>query len=150
MTILYLCTGNSCRSQMAEVYTNVLKGDSFHAYSAGVQAQPQVDPLALAVLQADPDLRERVDWDRLRPKTLTDPALQGVVFDAVVTVCDHAQASCPVLPGATRQIHHRFSDPPQLVRDQGLAGEAARQVYERVRDQIKAFVQSLPHGLDAT
>lgn len=149
MNILYLCTGNSCRSQMAEAYTNALKGDTFTAYSAGVKAQDKVDPLAIEVLKADPDVRDKVDFSKLRPKTLDDPALQGVQFDYVVTVCDNANESCPIFPGKTQRVHQSFNDPPRIVRDSGLTGDAARKVYEDVRNQIKVFVQSLPQSLGA-
>jgi arsenate reductase (thioredoxin) len=145
MNILYLCTGNSCRSQMAEAYTNALKGDVFQAYSAGVKAQDRIDPLALNVLKEDPDINDKVELSTLRPKTLDD--LQGIHFDYVVTVCDNAAEGCPIFPGQTQRIHRSFTDPPRLVKEGGLTGDAALKVYRDIRNQIKAFVQSLPQGL---
>lgn len=146
INILYLCTGNSCRSQMAEVYTNALKGDTFTAYSAGVKAQDRVDPLAIEVLQEDPDLEDRFDPSSLRPKTID--ALQGVTFDAGVGVCDSAAQSCPIIPGIQKLIRHTFDDPPHLTRE--MNREEALKVYRRVRDEIKQFVLSLPQGLNQT
>lgn len=148
INILYLCTGNSCRSQMAEVYTNALKGDTFHAYSAGVKAQAHVDPRALEVLREDPAIRNQVDLSLLHPKTMDDPALKGVQFDYVVTVCAHANENCPVFTGNVQRVHQSFNDPPRLVREQGLNDKLALKAYRDVRDQIKTFVQSLPQGLN--
>jgi arsenate reductase len=132
---------------MAEAYTNALKGDTFHAYSAGVKAQTQVDPRTLEVLREDPDIKDKVDLSALRPNTMDDPALQGIQFDYVVTVCDNANESCPIFPGKVNRVHQSLSDPPHTVRKQGLTGETALKVYRDVREQIKTFVQALPTGL---
>ncbi len=139
MNILFLCTGNSCRSQMGEGYTNALKGDVFQAYSAGVRAQDHVDPRAVAVMKED-----GVDLSANRPKTLDD--LKDVEFDVVLTVCDNANETCPVFPGKTNRVHHSFDDPPKLT--QGMSDEEALPVYRRVRDEIKAFVEALPESLN--
>jgi arsenate reductase (thioredoxin) len=148
INILYLCTGNSCRSQMAEAYTNVLQAGSCQAYSAGVKAQAQVDPKALQVLREDASVAGMVDVSALRPKTFEDPELIDIQFDYVITVCDNANEHCPIFPARVKQIHQCFDDPPQRVREQCLEGDAALDVYREVRDQIKAFVQTLPERLD--
>lgn len=140
LNILFLCTGNSCRSQMAEGYTRALKGDVFQAYSAGVRAQQQIDPLAVEVMKEDD-----VDISGYHPKTMSD--LAGIPFDAVVTVCDHANETCPVFPGKTNRIHRSFEDPPRLAS--GKNSSDALLIYRTVRDKIKAFVQSLPQALES-
>jgi arsenate reductase (thioredoxin) len=138
INILYLCTGNSCRSQMAEGYTNALKSETIQAYSAGVKAQERVDPLAIAVMKED-----GVDISSHRPKTLDE--LKGIHFDYVVTVCDNANENCPLFPGGTRKVQRSFDDPPRLT--DGMKPEEAMMVYRRVRDEIKIFIQSLPQDL---
>ena len=138
INILFLCTGNSCRSQMAEGYTNLLKGDVFQAYSAGVRAQERVDPLAVVVMKED-----GVDISRHRPKSLDE--LRDIQFDYVVTVCDNANESCPIFPGSTHKIHQSFEDPPKLTV--GMPPDEALAEYRSVRDEIKTFIQSLQQDL---
>ena len=138
MKILFLCTGNSCRSQMAEGWTRALKSDFIDAYSAGVEARG-LDPRAVqAMAEAGVDISgqhsKRVD-------EFSDSA-----FDAVVTVCDNARESCPVFPGKTRVSHVGFEDPPHLAR-LAKTEEEAMTHYRQIRDQIKAFVETLPDSL---
>jgi arsenate reductase (thioredoxin) len=136
--VLYLCTGNTCRSQMAEGYTEALAGDTFEAYSAGVKAQDRIDPMAIQVMKED-----GVDISNQHPKTLDE--LKDVEMDLVVTVCDNANETCPIFPGSTKMIHHSFDDPPKLARN--LNPEEAMEVYRRVRDEIKSFVYALPQQI---
>jgi arsenate reductase len=139
LKILFLCTGNSCRSQMAEGWTRHLKGDAIQAYSAGV-APHGIDPRAVTVMA-----EAGVDISGQSSKHLD--TLQGIEFDFVITLCDHANESCPVFFGKTRRLHMGFDDPPKLAGDSPNE-EAALGHYRRVRDEIKAFVEKLPEVLE--
>ena len=138
LRILFLCTGNSCRSQMAEAFTRHLKGDQIEALSAGV-APKGIDPRAIKAMS-----EAGIDISRQGSKSV-DQVINRQ-FDYVVTLCDNAQKTCPSFPGATRVIHVGFDDPPKLAttaRDE----EEAMVHYRRVRDEIKAFVETLPESL---
>jgi arsenate reductase len=138
--ILFLCTGNSCRSQMAEGFANAMHSDVLRAYSAGTAPGPRVDPRAVQVMG-----EVGIDISAGQPKHVNE--LDGVDFDLVVTVCDHAHETCPVFPGAnTRIVHHGFDDPPRLAFDAGSEDEAIEH-YRRVRDEIRAFIETLPESL---
>jgi arsenate reductase len=136
--VLFLCTGNACRSQMAEGWARHLKGDRLEPYSAGIETHG-LDPRAVRVMA-----EAGVDISGHRSKHLDD--LAGVDFDVVVTVCDHAHESCPMFPGRTRLVHVGFDDPPRLAKGE-TDEEAALAHYRRVRDAIRAFVETLPEGL---
>jgi arsenate reductase len=136
--VLFLCTGNSCRSQMAEGFARALKGDEIEACSAGTVARG-LDPRAVRVMA-----EAGVDIGSQRSKALAD--LRGLDFDYVVTVCGAAHESCPVFPGRTRVVHVGFDDPPKLAGGAQTEDEALA-VYRRVRDEIRAFVERLPEGL---
>ena len=136
--ILFLCTGNTCRSQMAEAWTRHLKGDRFEAYSAGV-APKGVDPRAIKAMA-------EVGLDISGQKSKDVDALGRMEFDYVITLCDNARESCPYFPAKTKLIHRGFDDPPRVA--EGVVNEEeAMASYRRVRDEIKAFVESLPEGL---
>lgn len=139
LRVLFLCTGNSCRSQMAEGWTRHLKGDQIEAYSAGI-AQHGLNPLAVKVMA-----EAGVDISGHRSKTLDD--LKGVELDYVVTVCDHAHETCPWFPAKAKVIHVGFDDPPRLAREAKSEDEAI-QHYRRVRDEIRDFVNTLPASLE--
>jgi arsenate reductase len=137
--ILFLCTGNSCRSQMAEGWARALKADVIEPYSAGTTPRG-VDPLAVKVMAG-----AGVDISAQRSKALD--TMRGIPFDYVITMCDDAAEACPFFPGAKKTIHRGFDDPPALAR--GAATEAeALAIYVRVRDEIKAFVGTLPESLE--
>ncbi len=136
--ILFLCTGNSCRSQMAEGWARHLCGDRVEAYSAGV-APHGVDPRAVAVMA-----EAGVDISAHRSKHVDE--LADVPLDFVVTVCSSAHENCPVFPGHTRTVHVGFDDPPRLAAD-AADEEAARRHYRRVRDEIRTFAETLPDAL---
>jgi len=136
--ILFLCTGNSCRSQMAEGFTRSLKGREFEPYSAGMERHG-LNPYAVRVMA-----EAGVDISGQRSKLVDE--LPDVAFDYVVTVCDGAGENCPYFPGAVKRVHKSFDDPPTLAA--GLADEAAvLDVYRRVRDEIRAFVEAMPQSL---
>lgn len=139
--ILFLCTGNSCRSQMAEGWARHLRGGRIEAYSAGIE-QHGMNPHAVKVMQ-----EAGVDITQQWSKILAD--LGAVPFDYVVTVCGHAHDHCPVFPGKTRVVHVGFEDPPKLTREMP-DGEAKLAVYRRVRDEIRRFIETLPEALPPT
>lgn len=140
MNILFLCTGNSCRSQMAEGWAKALKADAFTAWSAGVETHG-LNPLAVQVMaEAGVDISGHTS-------KLTSDLPEDVDFDYVVTVCGHANENCPYFPAGTKVVHVGFDDPPTLAKT--LTDEAEiLDVYRRVRDEIKAFVQGLPGSLE--
>jgi arsenate reductase len=133
MNILFLCTGNSCRSQMAEALARAIMPQHTNIYSAGVEVHG-LNPFAMQVLQ-ELDL----DTSRLRSKLVDE--LPDISWDVVVTVCDSARERCPYLPGTFQRIHHSFDDPPRLAK--GLSDSDALDVYRRVRDEIRSFVSDL-------
>ncbi len=139
LRVLFLCTGNSCRSQMAEGWARALRGDAVEAHSAGLEARG-LNPLAVKVMA-----EAGVDISRHRSKTLAEFA--GARFDFVVTVCDHARESCPLFPGGAQVIHAGFDDPPRLARAAATEEEALA-IYRRVRDEIRQFIKKLPELLD--
>ena len=133
--VLFLCTGNSCRSQMAEAWTRHLRGDVIEPYSAGVDPHT-IDPRAM-----DAMAEVGIDISGQDPKSIE--AVQEIEFDYVITLCDHAQQSCPVFPAKTKILHVGFDDPPRLA-ESAADEEEAMAHYRRVRDEIKAFVEELP------
>ena len=140
LKVLFLCTGNSCRSQMAEGWARALQGDRLEAFSAGIETHG-LNPRAVKVMA-----EAGVDISGHKSKTVAD--LPTKEFDFVVTVCDHAHESCPLFPGKTRIVHVGFDDPPRLAQD-AKSEEEALTHYRRVRDEIKAFVETLPGALTA-
>lgn len=136
--VLFLCTGNSCRSQMAEGWARRLRGDALHAYSAGLEAHG-LNPYAVRVMH-----EVGVDITGQQSQVLSE--LDDVHIDTVVTVCGHAHETCPVFPRDAKIVHHGFDDPPGLARD--LTDEEEKlAIYRRVRDDIRAYVETLPGSL---
>lgn len=138
LRVLFLCTGNSCRSQMAEGWARALRGDVLEPYSAGIEAHG-LNPNAVRVMA-----EAGVDISGQRSQRVDD--LLDVPFDVVVTVCGHAHENCPVFPGRARIVHVGFDDPPRLARDAATEEEALGH-YRRVRDEIRAFIETLPGAL---
>ena len=139
LKILFLCTGNSCRSQMAEGWARYLKGNQIEAYSAGIEAHGLNSNAVRVMAEAG------VDISNHRSKRVDK--LCDVDFDYVVTVCGHASESCPVFSGKAKIIHVGFDDPPRLAVDAATEEERLAP-YRRVRDEIKAFVETLPASLN--
>ena len=137
--VLFLCTGNSCRSQMAEGWARHLKGDAIEAFSAGIEKHG-LDPLAARVMA-----EVGVDISGQRSKTAAE--LGDAEFDYVITLCGHARETCPVLPSGAATMHAGFDDPPRLAED-ATGEEEALAHYRRVRDEIRTFVESLPEALN--
>lgn len=137
--ILFLCTGNSCRSQMAEAWTNYLQKENFKAYSAGI-APKGVDPRAVKVMtEAGVDISAQSSKDI--------DSFGDMEFDYVITLCDNANEACPFFPAKTRVLHRGFDDPPKLAEGMQNEEEALNH-YRRVRDEIKAFIYDLQKDLN--
>ncbi|MBN2332229.1 MAG: arsenate reductase ArsC [Deltaproteobacteria bacterium] len=140
--ILFLCTGNSCRSQMAEAWTRQLKGALINPYSAGI-LKHGLNPDAVTVMR-----EAGIDISGYRSKTVSElPA--DLTFHYVITLCDNAAETCPFFPAETAVMHRGFDDPPQLARGAATTEERLAP-YRRVRDEIKAFILTLPPALSTT
>ena len=137
-SILFLCTGNSCRSQMAEGWARHLRQDLLRPYSAGIEAHG-LNEHAVTVMR-------EVGVEISRQKSKTVKEMGDIEFDYVVTVCSNADENCPYFPVGTNIVHHGFDDPPRLAASAASAEEALRH-YRRVRDEIKAYVLTLPAAL---
>lgn len=138
LRILFLCTGNSCRSQMAEGLARALKGDTIEAYSAGTEPKG-LDPRAVTVMH-----EIGIDISGHISKHVDEFA--GLKFDYVVTLCGGTAESCPFFRGPARFVHRGFDDPPGLAKDAASEDEALSH-YRRVRDQIRTFVEGMPESL---
>lgn len=132
--ILFLCTGNSCRSQMAEGYCRKYWGKSFNVYSAGTKKHG-LNQRAMKVMK-----EAGVDISTHSSKTVEE--LPEILFDYVVTVCDSAKESCPFFSGG-KIIHIGFQDPPALTQNMTDEEEIIK-IYRRVRDEIETCIKNLP------
>ncbi len=139
LKVLFLCTGNSCRSQMAEGWARALKSDLVEPYSAGIEKHG-INPYAVKVMA-----EAGVDISKHYSKTPTE--IGPVEFDYVITVCGHADENCPVFPGKTKVVHVGFEDPPRLTKHLP-DGEEKLAVYRRVRNEIRQFIEALPENLN--
>ncbi|HBM15294.1 MAG TPA: hypothetical protein DD381_02965 [Lentisphaeria bacterium] len=137
--ILFLCTGNSCRSQMAEGWARHLKGSEFEVYSAGIEKHG-LNPYAVKVMA-----EAGVDISKHYSKLLSE--LKGIEFDFVITVCGHANENCPFFPGKTKVIHVGFEDPPKLAKELETE-EDKLNCYRKVRDEIFKFILQLSDKLN--
>ncbi len=136
--ILFLCSANSCRSQMAEGWARTLRGDAIEPHSAGIVSSG-LNPSAVKVMA-----EAGVPIERQSSKSVGD--VRDIPFDYVVTVCSEADAVCPSFPGGAKVVHVPFDDPPKLA--EGAASEEEALVpYRRVRDEIRAFVEMLPEAI---
>jgi len=132
--ILFLCTGNSCRSQMAEAWTRHLRSDDYEAYSAGIEPK-EIDHMAVHVMS-----EAGIDISSQKSKDIS--SLGDIEFDYVITLCDNARESCPYYPARTELIHKGFNDPPALAKALKNNKDAIG-LYRRVRDEIKDYILSL-------
>jgi arsenate reductase len=123
---------------MAEGFARALKPDTLEAHSAGV-APKGLNPLAVRAMK-------EVGIDISTQRSRHIDAFKDVPLDVVITVCGHANETCPVFPGQTRVIHVGFDDPPELARVAGTDEEAMPH-YRRVRDEIGAWIRTLPESL---
>lgn len=134
--ILFLCTGNSCRSQMAEGWARELKKDVIEPYSAGLEKHG-LNPYAVKAM-----LEEGVDISAQQSNVIEELAIKK--FEYVITLCGHARETCPYFPG--KNIHQGFDDPPMLSGDTDTEEEKLYH-YRRVRDEIRQFIETLPQSL---
>ena len=139
MKILFLCTGNSCRSQMAEGWARHLKSDFIQPFSAGIESHG-LNLNAVKVMK-----EEGVDITQQKSQRIEE--VETIPFDVVITVCGHADENCPVFSCSTKVVHHGFDDPPKLAQTAKTEKEALGH-YRRVRDEIKAYIETLPEGLN--
>ena len=134
LKILFLCTGNSCRSQMAEGWARHLRNDDIEAVSAGTETHG-LNPNAVKVMA-----EAGVDISGARSKNVRE--FLDTAFDYVVTVCDNARENCPIFPGAVKIVHVGFDDPPALAET--VEGDEEKlDIYRRVRDEIREYVEQL-------
>ena len=138
LTVLFLCTGNSCRSQMAEGWAKALKKDSLCAYSAGIEPHG-LNTFAVSVMA-------EVGVDISSQESTHVDQFMHLKFDWVVTVCEHADRHCPVFPGSSRVIHQPFDDPPKLAKTAKNDTEIYN-CYRRVRDEIREYINTMPDSL---
>ncbi len=134
--VLFLCTGNACRSQMAEGWARALKSDVIEAYSAGV-SPCFVHPLAIRVME-----EAGIDISTHYSKHYED--LDGIDFDYVVTLCDYADGKCPYRPEQGKRIHRPFEDP---IHARGTEAQVLAK-FRSVRNRIRVFVEGMPENLD--
>ena len=137
--ILFLCTGNSCRSQMADGWAKALKGDLFNVYSAGLETHG-LNPYAVKVME-----EAGVDITSHKSQLLSE--FDDVDFDYVITVCSSAHETCSLFPRDATVVHYGFDDPPKLV-PADASEEEKLVAFRRVRDEIKAYVETLPESLE--
>jgi arsenate reductase len=129
--VLVLCTGNSCRSQIAEGYLRYFHGEKAEVYSAGVETHG-VNPRAIATMKED-----GIDLSA-HTSNHVDEYL-SISFDLILTVCDHASERCPIFPGKAQRIHHNFTDPAKVIGTE----EEIMAEFRRVREEIKEFCRLL-------
>lgn len=133
--VLFLCTGNACRSQMAEGWAKKLLAGEVEAFSAGTRSGREVDPRAVRAMA-----EAGVDISGQKPKSLE--IFKDMEFDLVVTLCDNARETCPVYWGKARKMHNGFDDPATVAGKEATEEEAMPH-FRRVRDEIRGFVLDL-------
>lgn len=131
--ILVLCTGNSCRSQIAEGYLRHFAGNRATIYSAGIETHG-VNPRAIATMQED-----GVDISAHTSNHIDE--YRAVPFDYVITVCDHARESCPFFPTDAEKFHHNFPDPAKATGSEDEVMQAFRDVRQEIKEYCRDWVQ---------
>jgi arsenate reductase len=131
--VLVLCTGNSCRSQIAEGYLRYFAGDKAEIYSAGVETHG-VNPRAIATMA-----EEGIDISKHTSNNINE--YQGVDFDYVITVCDNAKERCPFFPSSARKLHENFPDPAKATGSEDQVMSEFRNVRQTIKDYTKNFVE---------
>ncbi len=132
--ILVLCTGNSCRSQMAEGYLRYFAKDKADVYSAGVETHG-VNPNAIAIMQED-----GIDISNHTSNNVNE--YMHIDFDFVITVCDNAKERCPYFPGKAKKFHHNFPDPAKVKGTKEEIEAAFRSVRNEIKEYCKQFVEN--------
>ena len=142
LKLLFLCTGNSCRSQMAEGWTRHLKSNQIQAFSAGIETHG-LNPHMVKVMD-----EAGVDVSNQKSENIRDFAEHDL--DVVITVCGHAHETCPVFPANCKVVHTGFPDPPKMAKElaeKGATEEEQLDCYRSVRDKIKEYILTLPESL---
>jgi len=129
--LLFICTGNACRSQMVEGWVKKLRGGSIEVYSAGIEKHG-LDPRAVEVMA-----EVGVDISSQYSKLISE--LDESQFDCVITICNRANENCPAFPGKTKRLHHSFENPPLLAKSANTEEEAL-DIYRRIRDEIREYI----------
>lgn len=132
--ILVLCTGNSCRSQMAEGYLRHFAGDKAEVCSAGVETHG-VNPGAVEVMAED-----GIDISGHTSNNIEE--YRDIEFDFVITVCDNAKERCPFFPSTARKFHHNFPDPAKATGTKDEIQQQFRDVRRQIKDYSKAFIEN--------
>jgi arsenate reductase (thioredoxin) len=140
LNVIFVCFGNSCRSQMAEGWAHYLHRDTLNAFSAGIEPR-RIDPLAIQVMK-------EAGVDISTQETHSVQAFLTHDIDYAILVCSEAAEVCPAFPAAVTMIHQPFDDPPQLTK--GMSDGDRLAVYRRVRDEIRSYVASLSELLAKT
>ncbi len=135
--ILFLCTGNSCRSQMAEGWARRLHGDRYEVHSSGLEAHGKNAHAVEAMAALGVDIADQ--------ESTALASLEGAEFDLVITVCDHAAGNMPVLRGNPTRVHQPFPDPPRLASERAPSESEA--CYREVALSIRDWVRTLPDKL---
>ena len=138
MNILFLCTGNSCRSQMAEGWARHLGGDAVSVQSAGIEAHGKNPRAIAAMAEAGIDISDQ-------ESTVVDDSMIGAA-DVVITVCGHADEQCPVLPAGTRKIHWPLSDPAKATGTEDEIMAQFRETRDEVQSRVAALLDELTEG----
>ncbi len=133
--ILVLCTGNSCRSQIAEGYLRHFGGDSVEVFSAGVETHG-VNPRAVATMKED-----GIDISNHTSNNLNE--YRHLVFDYILTVCDHASEVCPVFPGNATRVHQNFPDPAKATGSEASIQASFRKVRAQIRQFCQEWIESI-------
>jgi arsenate reductase (thioredoxin) len=136
LLVLFLCSGNSCRSQIAEAWARTLKGNEIVAFSAGIIPTALSSRAIMVMSEAGVDISHQYS------KHLSD--LAGITFDYVITLCDNAQQNCPVFLGNSKVIHKPFTDPAGATGSE----EDVMNAFRKTRDDIKDYIMSLPAKLE--
>lgn len=132
--ILVLCTGNSCRSQIAEGYLRYFAGDRANVYSAGIETHG-VNPRAIATMKED-----GLDISGHTSNHVSEYI--NLPFDLVITVCDHAKESCPLFPSSAKKFHHNFTDPSKLKGSEQEIMQQFRNTREEIKQYCKDFIET--------
>lgn len=131
--ILVLCTGNSCRSQMAEGYLRYFAGEKAEVYSAGVETHG-VNPKAIQIMKED-----GIDISKHTSNNIDE--YYGLAFDFVITVCDNAKENCPFFPTKAARLHQNFSDPAKVIGSEKEIDESFRNVREQIKKYSQEFIE---------
>ncbi|MBA4166009.1 MAG: arsenate reductase ArsC [Chitinophagaceae bacterium] len=137
--VLVLCTGNSCRSQLAEGYLRHFASDQAEVYSAGIETHG-VNPRAIMTMAED-----GIDISRHTSNNMEE--YRGIDFDYVITVCDNARERCPFFPSNAQKFHYNFPDPAKAVGDEAVIMDEFRSVRNQIREFSKDFSEQYLHPL---